>query len=113
MTLTSIDGASGVVTGTVSDEGRSARLVNVRPEAGVRLDASHAIPTINNHMTFERDWPRRLKGTAVSTRVRTPSVRATVAAGDPAPARGEYIYAATYSRESEHLALAQAKAPGA
>ncbi|MBN8906005.1 MAG: hypothetical protein J0H99_05130 [Rhodospirillales bacterium] len=45
--------------------------MNVRLAAGVRLVASHVIPTINNHMPFEWQNLRRLKGKVVSIRIRT------------------------------------------
>ncbi|OJW03197.1 MAG: hypothetical protein BGO49_00020 [Planctomycetales bacterium 71-10] len=71
VTLTSIDEAGGVISGTIRDEDRAAELVNVRLAAGVRLVASHVIPTINNHMPFEWQNLRRLKGKVVSIRIRT------------------------------------------
>ena len=70
VTLTSIDEASGVISGTIRDEDRAAQLVNVRLAAGVRLVASHVIPTVNNHMPFEWQNLRRLKGKVVSIRIR-------------------------------------------
>jgi len=71
VTLTSIDEASGTISGTIRDEDRAAQLVNVRLAAGVKLVASHVIPTINNHMPFEWQNLRLLKGKVVSIRIRT------------------------------------------
>lgn len=71
VTLTSIDEASGTVSGTIRDEDRAAQLVNVRLAPGVRLVASHVIPTINNHVPFEWQNLRQLKGKVVSIRIRT------------------------------------------
>lgn len=41
------------------------------------------------------------------------SVQGTGEASDPAPARGEYVYAASYSRDGARLALTQAQRPDA
>ena len=71
VTLTSIDEAKGVITGTIRDKDRTAQLVNVRLAAGVRLVASHVIPTINNHLPFEWQNLRKLNGKVVSIRIRT------------------------------------------
>ncbi|MBN8859687.1 MAG: hypothetical protein J0H29_14920 [Sphingobacteriales bacterium] len=71
VTLTSIDEASGTISGTIRDEDRAAQLVNVRLAAGVRLVASHVIPTVNNHLPFEWQNLRLLKGKVVSFRIRT------------------------------------------
>lgn len=70
VTLTDVDEAGGVISGTIRDGDGAARLVNVPLAPEVRLVASHVIPTINNHMPFEWRNLKELKGKAVSIRVR-------------------------------------------
>lgn len=70
VTLTSIDEAKGVISGTIRDEDRAAQLVDVPLAEEVRLVASHVIPTINNHMPFDWRNLRQLKGKVVSIRIR-------------------------------------------
>lgn len=70
-TLTGVDEAAGVISVAIGNGDKTVQLVNVPLAEGARLVASHVIPTINNHLPFEWQNLRRLKGKVVSIRVHT------------------------------------------
>lgn len=69
--LTDVDQAGGTISVSFGQKDKPTKLGNVPLADGVRLVASHVIPTLKNHLPFEWEDLKRLKGKAVSIRVRT------------------------------------------
>jgi hypothetical protein len=70
-TLTDIDEAGGTISLSFGKKDKPTKLENVPLADGVRLVASHIIPTFKNHLPFEWVNLKQMKGKVVSIRVRT------------------------------------------
>ncbi len=79
VTLIDVDRAGGVISVTFGKEARPTKLVNVPLAEGVRLVASHVIPTLKNHLPFEWENLKRLEGKVVSIRFLTSEAGISVA----------------------------------
>lgn len=79
VTLTDVDQAAGAISVTFGKKDKPTQLVNVSLAEGVRLVASHVIPTINNHLPFEWENLKRLEGKVVSIRFLTSEAGISVA----------------------------------